>query len=64
MTPNERTTKYLRRSIKYFVLISTLAHLLEPGETCICVPGLQGVCGEDCREEKAQEDAGERGKGK
>ena len=38
--------------------------LLEPGETGVCVPSLQGVCGEGCWEDKAQKDAGKGGKGK
>ena len=59
--PNARTMEYLRRKGRKEVRISFL-NLLEPGETGICVPGLQGVCGEGGWEDKAQEDAGERGK--
>ena len=58
--PNARTTKYLRKKNWQEGYFSH--NLLEPGETGVCVPGLQGVCGEGGWEDKAQKDAGEGGK--
>ena len=54
--PNARTTKYLRKKLAGRIFSH---NLLEPGETGVCVPGLQGVCGEGGWEDKAQKDAGE-----